>query len=274
MSRWFRFYDEALDDPKVQRLSPHLFRAWVNLLCLASKAEGLLPSTDDIAFRLRVSEHDAKAYVDDLILAGLIDIGADGRLRPHNWDGRQCASDTSKERTRKWRENKKKAESDGECDVTCDVTCDGGDENGDGLDQTREEKNRKEKRVGSEHSAREPSEVQRRAVKDLVQGGLGRGGVVSIEARRKVAASLAIADADPLVAVYDAWPRSRLAMDADALFIATAPKLYRDAAPEVRQACQPLGMAPPEPDAKPLPRPSSALLATLTKGKRYAVAAH
>lgn len=27
MSRWFRFYDEALDDPKVQRLSPEKFKA-------------------------------------------------------------------------------------------------------------------------------------------------------------------------------------------------------------------------------------------------------
>ena len=50
MSRWFRFYDEALDDPKVQRLAPHLFKTWINLLCLASKEDGTMPSNDDIAF--------------------------------------------------------------------------------------------------------------------------------------------------------------------------------------------------------------------------------
>ena len=55
MSRWFRFYDEALDDPKVQRLAPHLFKTWINLLCLASKEDGTMPSNDDIAFRLRIS---------------------------------------------------------------------------------------------------------------------------------------------------------------------------------------------------------------------------
>ena len=30
MSRWFRFYDAALDDPKVQRLPPAIFKlTWV-----------------------------------------------------------------------------------------------------------------------------------------------------------------------------------------------------------------------------------------------------
>ncbi|NIX78220.1 hypothetical protein [Microvirga terricola] len=30
MSRWFRFYDAVLDDLKIQKLSPHIFKAWVN----------------------------------------------------------------------------------------------------------------------------------------------------------------------------------------------------------------------------------------------------
>lgn len=274
MSRWFRFYDEALDDPKVQRLSPHLFRAWVNLLCLASKAEGVLPSIADIAFRLRMSENDARAAVDDLILAELLDIGPDGRLCPHNWSGRQCASDTSKERTRKWREKKGKPRGGNGRDVTGDVTVTGGDENGDGLDpdQRREEIEKKE--VRSEHSAREPDVDEPRSVKALVQDGLGRGGVVSVEARRKVAASLAIGDADPLVRLYEAWPRSRAAKDPDALFIAVAPRLYRDAAPEVRQACQSLGVAPPEPITRPTARASSALIASLNRGTRHVATAH
>ena len=60
MSRWFRYYDEALDDPKVQRLSGDLFKVWVNLLSLASKNDGKLPSADDISFRLRISVQDAQ----------------------------------------------------------------------------------------------------------------------------------------------------------------------------------------------------------------------
>jgi len=31
--RWFRFYAESVNDPKVQRLPAHLFKTWVNILC-------------------------------------------------------------------------------------------------------------------------------------------------------------------------------------------------------------------------------------------------
>jgi hypothetical protein len=124
MSRWFRFYDEALDDPKVQRLAPHNFRVWVNLLCISSKNGGTLPTAADIAFKLRMSELDAKTSVEDLIMAGLIDIDANGVMTPHNWKERQFASDTSKDRTRKWRKNKENKV--GDVTVTArDEKCDG-----------------------------------------------------------------------------------------------------------------------------------------------------
>jgi hypothetical protein len=113
---WFRAYSEALDDPKVQRLHPTLFKAWFNLLCLASQHDGVLPSNDDIAFRLRVSAQDAQGYIDELILAGLIDIRADGARTPHNWETRQFVSDTSTERVRKHR--KRKHKTDGNVDET------------------------------------------------------------------------------------------------------------------------------------------------------------
>ncbi len=116
--RWFRFYDEALDDPKVQRLPPHLFKTWINLLSLASKCDGILPSVDDVAFRLRLSVQDAEQHLSDLVLAGLIDIERNGQRTPHNWQHRQYASDSSAERTRKYRERNKK----NTCDVTGDVT--------------------------------------------------------------------------------------------------------------------------------------------------------
>jgi hypothetical protein len=116
--RWFRFYDEALNDKKVQRLAPNLFKTWVNLLCLASKGGGKIPSDDDISFELRISVSDAKQQLEDLILAGLIDIRPDGSREPHNWHERQFTSDTSVERTRKYRERLKKKP----CDVTVTET--------------------------------------------------------------------------------------------------------------------------------------------------------
>lgn len=109
MSRWFRIYDDVLDDPKVQRLSGELFKTWVNLLCLASKAGGILPSIDDIAFRLRISAQDAQQRVEDLILAGLVDIRSDSKQEPHNWQSRQMPSDSSLARVRKHREKQRNA---------------------------------------------------------------------------------------------------------------------------------------------------------------------
>jgi hypothetical protein len=53
MSRWFRFEDDALNDPKLLRLSDRMFRIWIGLLCVASKHAGRLPPMEDIALMLR-----------------------------------------------------------------------------------------------------------------------------------------------------------------------------------------------------------------------------
>jgi hypothetical protein len=36
MTRWFRVYDDLVDDPKVQQLDPSLFKALINFWCLAA----------------------------------------------------------------------------------------------------------------------------------------------------------------------------------------------------------------------------------------------
>jgi len=121
MSRWFRLYDEMLDDPKAQRLPPQDFKIWINLLCLASRNDGKLPCISDIAFALRISENDAVTVVERLHIAGLIDKrngGPDGfRYSPHGWDKRQYKSDNSADRVKKHREKR-----NGECNVSCNVT--------------------------------------------------------------------------------------------------------------------------------------------------------
>ena len=50
MTRWFRVYNDVVDDPKVQRLSNTLFKVLINLWCLASANDGVLPPIDEIAF--------------------------------------------------------------------------------------------------------------------------------------------------------------------------------------------------------------------------------
>jgi hypothetical protein len=116
--RWFRFYAESINDPKVQRLPAHLFKTWVNLLCLACSNGGTFPAISDIAFQLRMSDHEAQTQIDELIGLGLIDITADRKLEPHNWSGRQFLSDTSAQRVRKHRAKKAESSPEQPCNVT------------------------------------------------------------------------------------------------------------------------------------------------------------
>lgn len=118
MARWFRMYDEMLDDPKVQMLSPELFKTWINLLAVASRNNGILPTVEKLSFALRVSKHEMQSRIEELVLAELIDIRADKKLEPHNWQQRQWKSDDSAERVRKHRASKQSRNDD----VTVTVT--------------------------------------------------------------------------------------------------------------------------------------------------------
>jgi hypothetical protein len=109
MNQWFRAYEETLDDPKVQLLDPPLFKAWFNLLCLASLNGGVLPAMAHIAFRLRMPVLQAELTVSALIESGLFDQRDDGLIEPHNWNGRQYKSDVSTERVQRFRKRQRNA---------------------------------------------------------------------------------------------------------------------------------------------------------------------
>lgn len=102
MSRWFRLYDDAINDPKVLRLPEAARWQWVAMLCVASKHDGTLPQLTDIALLLRMPTRRAAAMLARLREAGLVD-ETDAGLVPHNWEGRQYKSDSSTERVRKHR---------------------------------------------------------------------------------------------------------------------------------------------------------------------------
>lgn len=112
MSRWFRFYDSVLEDPKVQRMDPVMFKAWVNIMCLASRGEGILPPISDIAFALRISDEQAETVVRVLLTIGLIDDDGE-HMKPHNWHNRQFLDRTNSQRQQRFRDKKR--------DVTKDV---------------------------------------------------------------------------------------------------------------------------------------------------------
>jgi hypothetical protein len=105
MPQWFRFYNEALDDPKVQTLKPRTFRSWIGVLCLTARRNGERLSLTEISFGLRLSEAKTLTLIDELTLSGLINVNEIGIL-PHNWNGRQFKNDVSTERVKRFRQRR------------------------------------------------------------------------------------------------------------------------------------------------------------------------
>ncbi len=102
--RWFRFYDTAVNDPKVQRLSPELFKFWVNILCLCSANNGKIPDYGDVGFTLRMEPEEVARLVKALRINHLLERNQDGSFSAHNWEKWQYKSDVSTERVRRFRE--------------------------------------------------------------------------------------------------------------------------------------------------------------------------
>jgi hypothetical protein len=107
---WLRLWDDALDCPKVHRLKPEVFRAWIFLLLAAKRhgEEGLLPSLDTIAFWMRADASQVRGWIEDLTKAGMIDQAGEGHVI-HDWDYWQQPPDrTAAQRMRRHRESRKK----------------------------------------------------------------------------------------------------------------------------------------------------------------------
>lgn len=103
MSRWFRFYADAMRHPKVAKLNDAQFRLWVELLSVAAENEGRIPAADDLKHMLKKRLDHLLRGLDDLIRASLIE-PLEGGYTPHGWAKRQYKSDVSTSRVRKHRE--------------------------------------------------------------------------------------------------------------------------------------------------------------------------
>src|SRR5580704_4644928 len=80
--KWLSLYSDVVSDPKVQLLPGDKFKAWINLLCVASQHDGILPPLADLAFTLRTTEDKITALLDDLVEKGLLDVTSDDRYTP------------------------------------------------------------------------------------------------------------------------------------------------------------------------------------------------
>ena len=105
---WFRLYAELATDPKIQLLAFEDQRHYVMLLCL--KCNGTLDSAAAspdlrermIARALGLAMPEALSARKRLVEVGLISKA----WQPLAWDKRQALSDSSAERTRRWREKR------------------------------------------------------------------------------------------------------------------------------------------------------------------------
>lgn len=108
-NQWFRLYAEFATDPKVQMMSEAYQRRFVMLLCLRCSNDHVTLQDDEVAFQLRISNDEWADTKAALIAKNLI---TDDN-NPTAWDKRQFVSDSSAERVKRHRENKKRA-----CNVT------------------------------------------------------------------------------------------------------------------------------------------------------------
>lgn len=115
---WFRMYHDVLHDPKIQRLAVELRWRWVELLCIASKADerGVLPALEDCAYLMRLTPQRAEQVIRTMVESGLIDASDDGKtLKIHAWESRQKPSDSSKKRVDEFRKRHRNGEGEEPC---------------------------------------------------------------------------------------------------------------------------------------------------------------
>lgn len=103
--RWFRMYNELIDDPKVDKMSDKTFKFFVFTMCLASEEdqEGYINLTErDISWRLRMRSKTIKTSIKELIDLKII-ANNNGHLQLINWNKRQFKSDDVNVRVKRYR---------------------------------------------------------------------------------------------------------------------------------------------------------------------------
>lgn len=123
---WFRYYSEVPRDRKLERAAAAaevskltMIGAWSVILCLAndSPIRGKLLVTfqerftvTDLVTECETDPETMQKIIDALIRYEMLEIDKEGVFTVKNWDKRQFESDSSTERVRKHRENKRKQE--------------------------------------------------------------------------------------------------------------------------------------------------------------------
>lgn len=103
---WLRLYTGILASKKVHSLPDSGFRWLINMWAMARCNDGVLPSYEDIAWTMRVSERKAQEMVELLAKHHFFEqVG--GKWHPHDWEEWQYESDVSTDRVKRFRERQR-----------------------------------------------------------------------------------------------------------------------------------------------------------------------
>ena len=112
-NNWLKLYHEILTDPKMGKMSDHLYRRTIEIFLIAGQEErdGYLPSINDMAWLLRTNATDIKKVLDELQTLGIVscdcsESGQGGYYVTHFVE-RQSQQLSDAERAKKYRDNKK-----------------------------------------------------------------------------------------------------------------------------------------------------------------------
>lgn len=104
---WIKLYIEILNDPKMARLSDHLFRRAIELFLLAGShgQDGSLPTVQDMSWQLRATPQKLTADLQALQAVGILDQIDSAWIVTH-FEARQSPAET-KERSKRYRDTRK-----------------------------------------------------------------------------------------------------------------------------------------------------------------------
>ena len=119
---WFRFYSEALGDPKIVRIcqttrlpKAHVLGTWLTLLAMANRSpergclvltEGVWLTRADIQAECGIDDGEYEALMESFTALHMIHQDERGRWVITNWEKRNFRSDNSAGRVRQWREGR------------------------------------------------------------------------------------------------------------------------------------------------------------------------
>lgn len=120
---WIKLYHEILHDPKMGRLSDHLWRRAIELFLLAGETgrDGALPPPADIAWQFRTTEAELLADLQDLAQVDIVSMEEGGAWTVTKFAARQAPMDDA-ERKRRQRERDRKQDYYGHDSGQADVT--------------------------------------------------------------------------------------------------------------------------------------------------------